>query len=117
MSGDTRPSTNLINHAKGATVLIHEVMAGTVDPRDEVLLRILAHHSSPEQAGRVFAESSPRLAVFSHIILNGDSEAELVRRTRTVYTGALEVGSDLMTIEVGDVPRVRRPTATPREGK
>lgn len=114
MSGDTRPSTNLIKYGKGATVIIHEVMAGTTNPGDEARRRILAHHSSPEQAGRVFAEASPRLAVFSHIILAGDSEAELIRRTRTTYTGALEVGSDLMTIEVDDVPRVVRRDAAPR---
>jgi ribonuclease Z len=114
MSGDTRPSTNLAKYAKGATVVIHEVMAGAADPADEVRRRILALHSTPEQAGRIFADASPRLAVFSHIVLFGDPETELIRRTRTAYAGALEVGSDLMTIEVDDVPRVTRRNVAPR---
>jgi ribonuclease Z len=114
MSGDTRPSTNLAKYAQGATVVIHEVMAGAANPADEVMRTILALHSTPEQAGRIFADASPRLAVFSHIVLSGDSETELIRRTRTAYTGALEVGSDLMTIEVDDVPRVTRRNAAPQ---
>ena len=114
MSGDTRPSANLVKYAKGATVIIHEVMAGPADPGDQQRRKILAHHTTPEQAGRVFADTSPRLAVFSHVILAGDSEAELIRRTRSAYSGALEVGSDLMTIEVDNVPRVTRRNAAPR---
>ena len=114
MSGDTRPRTNLAKYAKGATVVIHEVMAGAANPANEARRRILALHSTPEQAGRIFADASPRLAVFSHIVFSGDPETELIRRTRTAYTGPLEVGSDLMTIELDDVPRVTRRNAAPR---
>jgi ribonuclease Z len=120
MSGDTRFSTNFIKYAKGATVIIHEVGAAdaAILARAEAVRTIMAHHTSPEEAGRVFAAAAPRLAVFSHLVLVGDAQTppplptELIRRTRTVYTGALEVGSDLMTIDVDDVPRVtRRDTA------
>lgn len=117
LSGDTRLSTNLIAHAKGADVIIHEVMAVTDDTlrESDVMRVIMAHHISPEQAGRVFAEASPRLAVYSHVILGaGVSKDDLIRRTRTTYAGAIEVGSDLMTIDVGDAPRViRRETTRP----
>jgi ribonuclease Z len=109
LSGDTRFSANLIAHAKGADVIIHEVMAAT-----ESLLasdagrRIMAHHSSPEDAARVFEAIGPRLAVYSHVILGGVTEDELMRRTRMTYRGRLEVGSDLMTIDVTDVSRITR---------
>jgi ribonuclease Z len=108
ISGDTRPTDSLLRHAKGCDVLIHEVMAA----RPEYLAGsparqfIMAHHTSPEQAGRVFAEVKPRLAVYTHIILSGDALVsaptirDLITRTRTVYAGPLEVGEDLMQIDV-----------------
>ena len=111
LSGDTRLSRNLIAHAKGADVVIHEVMAVTDDAlrESDVTRLIMAHHISPEQAGRVFAEAAPRLAVYSHVILGaGVSTDDLIRRTKAAYAGAIEVGSDLMTIDVSDVPRVTR---------
>jgi ribonuclease Z len=113
LSGDTRFSRNLIEHAKGADVLVHEVMVVPPDfaRQSEGIRRIVAHHSSPEDAGRVFAESGVRLGVFSHIIVAGyPNEAagleEIKRRTRTAYAGQLAIGEDLMRIEVGDTPRV-----------
>jgi ribonuclease Z len=108
LSGDTRFSTNLVKYAKGADVVVHEVMAATREAldRSEAVRRIMAHHTSPEEAGRVFAEAKPRLAVYSHIILNVDpttpppSIADLIRETRKTYAGALEVGTDLTAIDV-----------------
>ena len=119
LSGDTRLSTNLIKYAKDTDVLIHEVM--TVPPdmlaQSEMVRRIMDHHSSPEDAGRVFSESGARLAVYNHIIFFGYKDtqtglSELIRKTRTTYTGKLEVGSDLMSIEVSDMPRILRPGQT-----
>ena len=116
LSGDTRFSANLVKHAKSANVIVHEVMAAPDEllAQSEAGRRIMAHHTSPEQAARVFAEANPRLAVYSHIILRGVSEDELIRRTRATYGGGLEVGSDLMTIDVNDVSRISRPNATSR---
>jgi ribonuclease Z len=65
---------------------------------------------TPEQAGEVFARTKPRLAVYSHIVLPNATAEEIIAGTRTTYTGAVEVGEDLMVIEVGDTIRVRRPT-------
>jgi ribonuclease Z len=50
----------------------------------------------------------PHLAVYSHLALFGNSTDELIRRTRTTYTGPLEVGEDLMQIDVAMSPVVRR---------
>ena len=58
----------------------------------------------------MFAEARPKLAVYSHIGLNGTArEPDLVARTRSVYDGPLQVGRDLMSIEAGDVPKVVNP--------
>lgn len=80
---------------------------------------MLAHHTSPEAAGRIFTSVAPKLAVYSHIGLSSydpavppPSVADLVAATRTTYSGRLEVGEDLMRFDVGDSVIVRRPTVT-----
>jgi ribonuclease Z len=64
---------------------------------------------TPEQAGEVFARTKPRLAVYSHIVQPIASEQDLVPPTRKTYGGPVEVGEDLMVIEVGEKIKIRRP--------
>jgi ribonuclease Z len=110
ISGDTRPTENLVKFAQGTDVLIHEV----ADARPELLKisdaarRIIGHHTRPAEAGRIFSRVRPRLAVYSHIALLTTESAippptmdDIVAATRTTYAGPLQVGSDLMTIEIG----------------
>jgi ribonuclease Z len=67
---------------------------------------IYQHLASPEDAGRVFAEARPKLAVYSHIGLNGNAaEEDLIAHTRSIYDGPLQVGRDLMSIDVGAANR------------
>lgn len=117
LSGDTRYSENLIKHAKGVDVLIHEValvkeeqLQGSATAR-----RILGYHTSPEEAGTVFSKTRPRLAVYSHIatpLINPaippPTVEDILLRTKKTYTGRLEIGEDLMTIEIGDTVAVKR---------
>lgn len=118
LSGDTRFSENLIRHAEGVDVLVHEVTAPDTFRRagvaPELARTIMAHHTTPERAGEVFARTKPRLAVYSHIVRPTATEADLIPATRKTYAGPLELGEDLMVIEVGDAITVRRPTAPAR---
>ncbi|MEO6327067.1 MAG: MBL fold metallo-hydrolase, partial [Thermoanaerobaculia bacterium] len=116
-SGDTRASESLIEHARGADVLIHEVVAPEVERRraavrdPERIQRIIDHHTTPEDAGRVFARVKPRLAVYAHIVPSPTKAQDLIGPTRTTYKGPLVVGEDLMTITIGErvvVGRSRR---------
>ena len=120
ISGDTRFSENLIKFAKGADVVIHEVAAAKEDllRGDEATRRILANHTTPQQAGTVFDRIKPKLAVYTHVIQLGPAATavtlqELVAMTRLTYSGPLEVGEDLMSISIGD--RVTTERAVPRE--
>ncbi len=125
ISGDTRFSENLIRHAQGADVVVHEVAFA----REELLGRsaaargIIALHTTPEDAGRVFARVKPKLAAYTHVVLLAldslsppPSVQELTARTRPTYAGPLVVGEDLMTIEVGDSVKVSRPRPRPGPG-
>jgi ribonuclease Z len=116
LSGDTRFNQNVIKFATGADVLIHEVsMAKPEVAQTEAAKRILAHHTSPQEAGRVFSTAKPRLSVYAHISAAGGAgptapqPADYVRATRETYNGPLEFGEDLMTIDVGETVTVARP--------
>lgn len=113
LSGDTRRTERLIQHARGVDLLVHEVASPESFARTGVpperTRSVLAHHVTPEEAGDVFRRAGPRLAVYSHIIQPSATEADLLPPTRSVYAGRVEVGVDLMVIVVGDTIEVRRP--------
>jgi ribonuclease Z len=112
LSGDTRYSENLIRFSQGTDVLIHEVVDAEAFRRTnpslspERLQTVIGHHTTAEQAGSVFTQVKPKLAVYSHIV-PGDS-TDLVSLTRKTYSGPLEVGEDLMSIEIGEKIAVNR---------
>lgn len=102
-SGDTSPSENLIAQARGVDVLIHETQVPSPGDSPEARLAnvSLTVHTTPEQAGRIFARSRPRLAVYSHIIPPGTTAEQLTAATRPYYDGPLAVAHDFMTISIG----------------
>jgi ribonuclease Z len=109
ISGDTRKSENVIRNAKGADVLIHEVWVSNPKPRDPERERIATSiHTEPEAAGEVFSQARPRLAIYSHLVPGHDNLDEILKRTRKTYDGPLEIGEDLVRIEIGDEVRVVR---------
>jgi len=125
LSGDTKPSDNLVKFAKGVDVLIHELGRYKEDPLlsgppDELLpnsrqtrrqaIRIAAHHTDGVEVGAVLDRVKPKLAVFSHYNVDPQSTLPLVRRH---YAGPVEFGEDSMTIEIGETVDVRRRAAKP----
>ena len=110
LSGDTTFNDNLIRHAQGADLLVHEVTHGMGDGFERANLeRIRGNHTVPEDAGVVFARTEPKLAVYTHLLLFGDATADdLIPATRPTYDGPLIVGEDLMQFEIGDEIRVIR---------
>jgi ribonuclease Z len=113
LSGDTRFSENLIAHATGVDVLIHEVAASSDPSVTQANNTVFAHHTVPDQTATVFTRSHPRLAVYSHIIQVDLTDQQLIDLTRKGYGGPLVVGEDLMTFEIGDTVRIGRIEARP----
>jgi ribonuclease Z len=117
ISGDTRFSENLIKHATGTDLLIHQVAAANDElvkiPSFKV---ILAHHTQPHEAGVVFTRVKPKLAVYYHFVLLGTPripaviEKEVFEMTRKTYDGPLLIGEDLMAfrIDAGQVIQLPR---------
>jgi ribonuclease Z len=109
LSGATRYSANLIVSVRNVQVLLHEVAAADpqlLEQSPELRGRIMAH-TSPEEAGKVFRAARPYLAVLSQVILLGTSEADVMRRIRAHYPGALEMGRDLLIVEVENEVQLR----------
>lgn len=107
ISGDTRFNENLIKHASGTDLLIHQVAAVREELMASPVFRaILDHHTKPEEAGVVFTRAKPKLAVFYHFVLLGTpkvppvTEKEVVDMTRKTYAGPLVVGEDLMAFRL-----------------
>jgi ribonuclease Z len=100
-----------VEAARGVDVLVHEVISPEVELRraqvdESAIGRVIAHHASPEQVGRIFAQVKPRLAVYSHIVPSPAVAEDLIPPTRKTYDGPLAVGYDLMTIRIGETIEV-----------
>lgn len=108
LSSDTRYNENVIKHGKGADLLIHEVcMARPELMKEAHIQRIVAHHTVPRDCGRVFAQTRPKLAAYTHLVMLASpavpppTVAELLAETRETYDGPLVAGEDLMAFEIG----------------
>jgi ribonuclease Z len=106
-SGDTKYDENIIEFSKGVDLLVHEAGAAPLDMMEErVVKNVLSHHTSPEEAGRVFAQAEPDMVVYSHVVRMAGPHGrptmrEIVDRTRTTYSGPLVVGEDMMQFRIG----------------
>lgn len=110
ISGDTRPSENLIKHATGASLVIHSVGAIKDEllkgPKGTWYTDILNHHTKPAEAGTVFTRIQPKLAVYSHFVLLGDlgvtppTVPDVIEETRKTYKGPLVASEDLMRFTI-----------------
>jgi len=115
ISGDTRYNANVIKYGTGADLLVHEVAAARPELMQEAYIqRIVAHHVTPSEAGRVFAQAKPKLAAFTHFVMlasehiSAPSLDDVLAETRQTYDGPLQFGEDLMAFEIGDTVAVRR---------
>jgi ribonuclease Z len=114
-SSDTRYNQNVIKYGQGADLLIHEVaMARPELMKEAYIQRIIGHHTVPHDCGRVFAQTRPKLAAFTHVVLlasqtvSAPTLEDLVAEVRQTYDGPLEVGEDLMAFEIGHTVTVKR---------
>ena len=96
ISGDTRPSDNLVKFSKGVDVLVHEVFLAPAGGGGATA----AYHTSPEQAADIFNRVAPGMAVFSHLAPSAGDPTARVRAAG--YNGPFRVGNDLTAIDISD---------------
>ena len=70
ISGDTRPSQNLIRYSEGADILVHEVYSQAgFDKKTEVWKKYHAtHHTSTYELGEIAKKTKPDLLILHHIL-------------------------------------------------
>ena len=109
ISGDTRPSPGLVRLAKGADVLVHEVMYLPAlerliasEPNARTLREhLLASHTSAQEVGRIASEAGVKTLVLSHFVPGGlpaIPDADWEAMVRPHFRGKLIVGRDLLEI-------------------
>ena len=117
ISGDTRPNANVVEHASGADLLIHEVAIVRPELASEPFIqRIMAHHTTAREAGLIFKRTKPKLAAFTHLVFLASEQVppasidDLIAETRHTYGGPLVVGEDLMSFSIGETVQITRAT-------
>lgn len=86
LTGNTQYPDKLIQFSQHADVVIHEVME--------------SDRSAPDQAATLFTQVNPKLALYTSVA--PEVASALIALTQKTYSGPLEVGDDLMTIDIGE---------------
>lgn len=109
ISGDTAYAPELAEFAKGADVLVHEVM---YLPGIEALLKrlpnakrlrehLMAAHTLPEEVGKIATQAGVKTLVLTHFVPGDDAsitDEQWSAGARTTFKGEVVVGKDLMEI-------------------
>ena len=109
ISGDTAYAPELAEFAKGADVLVHEVM---YLPGIEALLNrlpnakrlrehLMAAHTLPEDVGKIAAQAGVKTLVLTHFVPGDDAsitDEQWAADVRKHFKGQIVVGRDLMEI-------------------
>jgi ribonuclease Z len=112
VSGDTKRSASLIEHAQGADLLIHEALEPSLTGRavaaakrvgNERLAKLAGdiptYHASPAEVGEVAHEAGVAHLVFTHMVPGANNaliERAFVRGAKQSYDGEITVGEDGM---------------------
>jgi ribonuclease BN (tRNA processing enzyme) len=109
-SGDTTPWDGLIKLARGADVLVHEVihkpslarLMARIPNADRLVEHIVASHTAHTDVGKVAKEAGVNTLVLTHFVPSDDpslTDAMWIEGARTHFDGKIIVGRDLMEIE------------------
>ncbi|WNK20082.1 MBL fold metallo-hydrolase [Halomonas piscis] len=109
-SGDTSGGSNLIQHAQGADVLVHEVVSvpgvealvERIDPgNDELVRHIVEAHTPPDKVGEIAESIDVDTVVLNHFVPTGgpsDNDQAWHDAVRGEFNGNIVVGQDLIEI-------------------
>lgn len=108
-SGDTTPCDSLIRLAKGADILVHEVihkpslarLLSRIPNADRLLEHIVASHTTHEDVGKVARDAAVKTLVLTHYVPVDDpslSDDLWTEGARKYYDGKIIAGKDLMEL-------------------
>lgn len=109
ISGDTRPSANLVKLARGADILVHSAfyppaidrLVAGVPNATTLKASIVAHQTSAEDAGRAAQAAGVKTLVLSHLVPPDDpdvTDQTWIDAARVHFGGTVIVGKDLLEL-------------------
>ncbi len=97
ISGDTSYSEKLVKMAKGADVLVHEVISneGVSELSEDWRLYHFRSHTVTNELARVATEARPDLLVLYHVIFYGAPVETVLTEVQALYDGEVVLANDL----------------------
>ena len=97
ISGDTSYSEKLVEMAKGADVLVHEVISneGVSELSEDWRLYHSRSHTVTNELARVATEARPDLLVLYHVLFYGAPVETVLTEVQALYDGEVVLANDL----------------------
>jgi len=106
ISGDTRPCDALIEAARGADLLLHEVfvhhaMKAVEGVRTaETIDQVASYHTLSSDVGKVAAKADVKWLALTHFVPPDCDTDALHKEVSADFSGKITMGKDLMTLDV-----------------
>ena len=97
ISGDTRPSKNLVEKCRGVDILIHEVYSHEM-LKERTSFWQKYHpqfHTSTHELAEIASQIKPKLLILYHQLFWGTSDEELIKEITDIYKGKVVSARDL----------------------
>ncbi len=97
ISGDTRPSKNLVEKCRGVDILIHEVYSHEkLKERTSFWQKYHPQfHTSTHELAEIAGQIKPKLLILYHQLFWGTSDEELIKEITDIYKGKVVSARDL----------------------
>lgn len=98
VSGDTKPSEEIVRQCNGCDVLLHEVYVDSTSRArtDDWHNYDLAYHTSSLELADLATRARPKLLLLYHQLYRGASDDDLLREVRSRYRGLVMTARDLV---------------------
>jgi ribonuclease Z len=102
ITGDTRPTPNLVRFAAEADILVHEayVRKNPSGSEDTNRWSIYRYHSSAKEAGETAEKAKVKTLVLTHLIPAGASDQDFLDEAKKAFRGKIIVGRDLTNLRL-----------------
>ncbi len=105
LSGDTRACTAVVEAARGAELLVHEVFVHRDMPvvagvrSAETVANVASYHTLSSEVGKVAAEAGVACLALTHFAPPDCDREALLAEVSADFAGPVVIGEDLMTLE------------------
>lgn len=105
LSGDTRRCPALVEAARGAELLVHEVFVHREMPvlpgvrSAATVASVAAYHTLSNEVGKIASEAGVGCLALTHFVPPGCDRQALLDEVKRDFTGPVIIGEDLMTID------------------